>query len=642
MEETGGFHFPTLTNILNELQAEFEGYKFTVYRCAAKFVKLQKIVFTNNIPYKLVLAVMDRHGMHDDVNLMVPPFQLTSLIHDIFFACEKLGHFTKVSTYSLESATAILSNLFWNIFDPHRRHSISLLEIKMTFLLLCKLYASDQMVMEFYSLLKNYKTKCVSKLNFEYMLSILAKIFAYLGEGAAYGAQNIALILDQCYSRCHNLSGLTDYQFLCLWTTTQTRFLIYANLIALIKRIEDTERLIHLNTCASCCLDKITGIRFKCQTCKDLSLCLKCFATGYTNNKHGIGHRMYEVFTEDIPPKKFSYYLSKLCSGVFCAAKKSSEESKGFANETITQNDTELVTIATNRSSNASTISVKTSHAKPISIEKPVIVAKDKANIQIKQSPKSDVDASIACLTTTASTAVNVSEKLQNIIDKLLHQNEKLEDQLKCIDTSTADEISVFLRKHQQFLNDIIMEMRNFSQNSSASIEAFPPSSTPNRWGHLTTSPNIDNVSAVVNVKSICGTNLPISYTTKDNLTHSINGADLNRTYLDANKSDYSINDLSSWFNQRRFSSLPPTSLNSNQQPLSVLAEVPSQHELTYYGVNPRETEMANFKLLLNKVKEIVDDSHSDNTDLSEATQNLENVLDSIINTAECRRKSLN
>lgn len=85
--------------------------------------------------------------------------------------------------------------------DRHRRHSISLLEIKMTFLLLCKLYASDQMVMEFYSLLKNYKTKCVPKLNFEYMLSILAKIFAYLGEGAAYGAQNIALILDQCYSR---------------------------------------------------------------------------------------------------------------------------------------------------------------------------------------------------------------------------------------------------------------------------------------------------------------------------------------------------------------------------------------------------------------------------------------------------------
>lgn len=73
----------------------------------------------SDIPYKLILAVMDRHNIKDgDMNLMVPPFQLTSLIHDIFYACEKLGHFTKVQSYSLESATAVLSNFFWNIFDP--------------------------------------------------------------------------------------------------------------------------------------------------------------------------------------------------------------------------------------------------------------------------------------------------------------------------------------------------------------------------------------------------------------------------------------------------------------------------------------------------------------------------------------------
>lgn len=72
----------------------------------------------SNIPYTLVLAVMERHGIRDgDVNLMVPPFQLTSLIHDVYYACEKLGHFTKLASYTLESATAILSNFFWNIYD---------------------------------------------------------------------------------------------------------------------------------------------------------------------------------------------------------------------------------------------------------------------------------------------------------------------------------------------------------------------------------------------------------------------------------------------------------------------------------------------------------------------------------------------
>jgi len=48
---------------------------------------------------------------------------------------------------------------------------------------------------------------------------------------------------------------------------------------------------------------------------------------------------------------------------------------------------------------------------------------------------------------------------------------------------------------------------------------------------------------------------------------------------------------------------------------------------------------MVNFKLLLHKVKEIVEDSYSDNAELSAATQNLENVLDSIIKSEEQQRR---
>lgn len=120
-----------------------------------------------------------------------------------------------------------------------------------------------------------------------------------------------------------------------------------------------------------------------------------------------------------------------------------------------------------------------------------------------------------------------------------------------------------------------------------------------------------------------------------------VNGADINRTYLDANKSDYSINDLSLWYNQRRLSSLPPNPLTATQPQLSVLTEVSSQDELNFYGVSTRDTEMTNFKLLLNKVREIVDDSYSNNVELSEATQNFENILNSIINTEEGRRLSM-
>lgn len=47
---------------------------------------------------------------------------------------------------------------------------------------------------------------------------------------------------------------------------------------------------------------------------------------------------------------------------------------------------------------------------------------------------------------------------------------------------------------------------------------------------------------------------------------------------------------------------------------------------------------MLNFRELLSKVKEIVDDSYSDNNDLAEATYHLETVLDSIIRNEEIKR----
>lgn len=40
------YDFPKLTAIISQLQYEFDDYKYTVYRCAAKFVSLQKLFFS--------------------------------------------------------------------------------------------------------------------------------------------------------------------------------------------------------------------------------------------------------------------------------------------------------------------------------------------------------------------------------------------------------------------------------------------------------------------------------------------------------------------------------------------------------------------------------------------------------------------
>jgi len=56
--------------------------------------------------------------LNGGLELMVPPFQLTSLLHDVYFACEKLGHFNQDADYQLDRVTGLLANFFWNVYDP--------------------------------------------------------------------------------------------------------------------------------------------------------------------------------------------------------------------------------------------------------------------------------------------------------------------------------------------------------------------------------------------------------------------------------------------------------------------------------------------------------------------------------------------
>ncbi|XP_030568673.1 dystrophin-1 [Drosophila novamexicana] len=619
-----------LTEIITKLQLDYGNYKYTVYRCASKFVALQKIFHTSKIPYKLVLAILERHGMpvssgNCNLNLMVPPFQLTSLLHDIYLACEKLGHFNKTQSYQLETATALLANFFWNVYDPQRRHSISLLEIKVTFLLLCKLYSSEHMVGDFYSLLADVKSQCVSRYAFEQLLHTLSKLLSYLGESKAYGPHNLQPMMEQCFARCHHgLAGLNEQQFHNLWTHTQTRFLIYGNLLALIKRIEDTEHLIHSNQCASCRIEHIIGIRFKCQVCRDLSLCLPCFAAAaHVSGKHEASHRMCEVFVEDQPqPQRWTNYLSRLC-GWFALAQKTQraeaeeEERRGFCNAQESgagvcqpNNATELTPIP------AETRSIRSSST--LRLKAPPNEKPQQPQPQPQHQPPPQQE--LCSLTGLAS---NASERLQSIIDRLLLQNAKLETQLQLLSSTSSAQISEFLSAHQSFLLQIIEDMRQLSRASSAApliSSTFLNSSTPQRLP-LPVAPAVYDMYAPVGA----------------NLTHSINGAELNRSYLEANKSDYSLSDISLWFDQRRSSLLP----TAGAQPAALSLAMPLGALLEQsVNVDMRDTEMVNFKLLLNKVKEIVEDSYSDNAELSAATQNLENVLDNIIKSEEQQRRS--
>ncbi|KAH8289409.1 hypothetical protein KR054_004615 [Drosophila jambulina] len=600
-----------LATIMDALQTDYGSYKYTVYRCASKFVALQKVFHTGKIPYKLLLALLERHGMSGSWELMVPPFQLTSLLHDVYFACEKLGHFALDPCYQLDRATGMLANFFWNVYDPQRRHSISLLEIKVTFILLCKLYSSDHLVADFFGLLADPKTQIMSRYAFEQLLATLSKLLSYLGEAKAYGVHNLPLMMEQCFARCpHGTAGLGEQQFHKLWTGAgqQTRFLIYGNLLALIKRIEDTEHLIHSNSCAGCRKEHIVGIRFRCQVCRDISLCLPCFAVGFAGGRHEPCHRMCEVFVEDDQPaQRWTRHLARLCGWFWVPRRKTApeeEERRGFCN------------------AQESGTALGQSAATPIPAETRSLHERERERehkeiLQQQREQHKDILQQQQELCSLTGVASKASGQLQSIIDRLLQQNKKLETQLGMVATASSSEISEFLSAHQRFLLQIIEDMRQLSRSSPPGAATAPSLATA-----LVSSTFLSSSTPQRQQQQLFDMYAPVGA----NLTHSINGADLNRSYLEANKSDYSLNDISLWFDQRRASQGP------GSLPLAPLSALLERQQKADDG-------MVNFKLLVHKVKEIVEDSYSDNAELSAATQNLENVLDSIIKSEEQQRR---
>lgn len=100
------------------------------------------------------------------------------------------------------------------------------------------------------------------------------------------------------------------------------------------------------------------------------------------------------------------------------------------------------------------------------------------------------------------------------------------------------------------------------------------------------------------------------------------------------------MRDLSCWFSRANPAHLQ-SDVSVNAATNDIIPFITSNTETNKTSVH-RDTDMSNFKALLSKVKEIVDDSYSDNTELSEATQNLENVLDSIIHCEEKIRQRRN
>lgn len=91
-------------------------------RCILKIFTISLcciVVVAVNIPYNFVTSVLNHFGLNQCDNApSLKPSQITSILHDIYFAAEKCGHFSQSVDFNLERCTVMLANLLWSIFDP--------------------------------------------------------------------------------------------------------------------------------------------------------------------------------------------------------------------------------------------------------------------------------------------------------------------------------------------------------------------------------------------------------------------------------------------------------------------------------------------------------------------------------------------
>lgn len=266
------------------------------------------------IPFRCAISIISKHKAGSSQE-SVSPTQLTDIIHDIFFATEKAGFYLEHKNFQLENAISILCNLLWNIFDAKRHQNISLMELKLTLLILCELPPINtyhELIEAHFELSKNHNN-CITRSRFEEFINIFGKLLSYLGEPLYFERKVVTDIVTEVFEDFPGQIGISQFTFTSQFTSHEnTKFSNYTNLFLLLIRFKKSELVIHQNQCQGCHIFPIVGLRFKCSKCKGLSLCFSCFGKGFVNQRHPLAHRMFELSSNEKEAGQFYTFFVNL------------------------------------------------------------------------------------------------------------------------------------------------------------------------------------------------------------------------------------------------------------------------------------------------------------------------------------------
>lgn len=543
---------PQLTEFLETINEKHSQTKYFTYRCAGKIFEIQEFLQSSRIPYQLILGILDRHRLQNSTS--ITPAKMKQIVGDIYYAATKLGYFLESPTMD-ESQKYFLLNLIFNIFDPKRaRSGVGVQELKQLMLILTESSCFQSKLYEYFDIVADHN-QCIPRAKFEALLVNFARIFAFVDESAnQFGTNWIALTLNDCYESCPGLGGLDNFQFLQLWSASGN-FSNFSNILSLLQRLNEAQFVMHGKRCTGCDAFPIRGLRFKCQKCRSLSLCLKCFSTGFNNDRHSVGHKMFEISSNDRAAGSCQRFLASLCGGI-----------KSHRMSSLENLEIKLVETDGNDPNSTNSVKISSHSTLKRTMNKSVV-----SNFQTMQ---------------------RVPNRVLKICDALTEQNERFLNNIKALNLSQSQ--GGFLETHYQQLSDHIKELRETQgTNNLLPFSSTPFARTTRRRQPL---PNL-NISTPA-------------------LLNSIQGAEINRSFIEENKS-LSINDISNWFQH---------------------ATSGGKEKSLWKDHTVVDTKMANFRKLLGQVKDIVDDSYSDNHVLAEKTKTLEQALDEIIVKEEERK----
>lgn len=338
---------PLLIGIIKDIKTNFIDVKYNTYRCVLKVKKLKlllssksqlKILFPLKhdhqqvayvcfsscsyscyspfaaycISYRVVISILKKHKSCSSQQSLSPN-ELKNIISDIFFATEKAG-LIDTKNFLLDQSVTILTNFLWSIFDAKRIQNITLMEFQLALLILCELEPLNtfqQIIESHFEIVKDFN-HLITQARFEEFVNIYGKILAILGEPLYFEPKVMSEILSEAFANTPGLNGINQFTFFNLWTCHEsTKFSAYTNLFLLMIRFKKSEFVVHQNECNGCKKYPIVGLRYKCQKCKNLSLCFNCFSKGFTSKRHSFGHRYFELISNEKEQSKWYAFVTK-------------------------------------------------------------------------------------------------------------------------------------------------------------------------------------------------------------------------------------------------------------------------------------------------------------------------------------------